>query len=59
MARTGAVVVPMISYEHYARSKAAGATILSPLGDAVPGRRYRAKDVEGHRWMFLQPGPSS
>jgi uncharacterized glyoxalase superfamily protein PhnB len=45
--------------QHYARAKAAGATILSPLEDAVPGRRYRAEDLEGHRWMFLQPGPSS
>ena len=29
---------------HYARARAAGATILS--------RRYRAEDLEGHRWTF-------
>lgn len=39
---------------HYARAKAAGATILSELEDGGPGRRYRAEDLEGHRWMFLQ-----
>lgn len=35
---------------HFERAKAAGATILSP----VEGQRYRAEDVEGHRWMFMQ-----
>jgi len=39
---------------HYARAKAEGATILSPLEEGVDGRRYRAEDVEGHRWMFVQ-----
>jgi uncharacterized glyoxalase superfamily protein PhnB len=35
---------------HFERAKGAGATILSP----VEGNRYRAEDVEGHRWMFIQ-----
>jgi PhnB protein len=40
--------------EHYARAKHAGATILSEPEDGPPGRRYRAEDLEGHRWMFMQ-----
>lgn len=40
---------------HFARSKAAGATILSEPEDAPVGRLYRAEDLEGHRWMFIQP----
>src|SRR5438067_1254419 len=44
---------------HYARAKEAGARILSEPEDGYPGRRYRAEDLEGHRWMFLQrPQPS-
>ena len=35
---------------HFENAKSAGATILSPL----EGKRYRAEDVEGHRWMFMQ-----
>jgi len=40
---------------HFAQAKAAGATMLSDLEEAPYGRLYRAEDVEGHRWMFLQP----
>jgi PhnB protein len=40
--------------EHYARAKEAGARILSELEDGFPGRRYRAEDPEGHRWMFME-----
>jgi uncharacterized glyoxalase superfamily protein PhnB len=40
--------------EHYARAKEAGARILSALEDGPSGRRYRAEDTEGHRWMFVQ-----
>jgi len=40
--------------EHYARAKEAGARILSELEAAPSGRRYRAEDPEGHRWMFVQ-----
>ena len=39
--------------EHYARSKSAGALILSEPEDGPPARRYRAEDLEGHRWMFM------
>ena len=41
---------------HFDRARAAGATILSELEDnpALGERRYRAEDVEGHRWMFTQ-----
>ena len=40
---------------HFARAKAAGATILSEPEDEPYGRLYRAEDLEGHRWMFIQP----
>jgi uncharacterized glyoxalase superfamily protein PhnB len=39
---------------HFARAKAAGATILSEIQEDPPGRRYRAEDLEGHRWFFFQ-----
>ena len=39
---------------HFARAKAAGATILSEVEAGPPGRRYRAEDLEGHRWFFFQ-----
>jgi uncharacterized glyoxalase superfamily protein PhnB len=39
---------------HFERAKAAGATILSPLEQGPDGKRYRAEDIEGHRWMFVQ-----
>lgn len=39
---------------HFERAKASGATILSEIEEGPPGRRYRAEDLEGHRWFFLQ-----
>jgi uncharacterized glyoxalase superfamily protein PhnB len=39
---------------HYARAKAAGATILTEPSDSGHGRSYRAEDTEGHRWMFTE-----
>jgi len=39
---------------HYHRARAAGATILSEPEDQPFGRIYRAEDLEGHRWMFVQ-----
>lgn len=39
---------------HFARAKAAGATMLSEIEEGFPGRRYRVEDLEGHRWMFMQ-----
>jgi hypothetical protein len=34
-------VVPMISYE-------------DGIEEGPPGRRYRAEDLEGHRWLFFE-----
>ncbi len=39
---------------HYEAAKQAGARILTDVDDGYPGRRYRAEDLEGHRWMFMQ-----
>ena len=39
---------------HFEHAKAEGATILSELEDTEDGGRYRAEDLEGHRWMFVQ-----
>jgi PhnB protein len=47
------VVVPRLE-RHFARAKAAGATILSEIEEGPPGRRYRAEDLEGHRWFFFE-----
>jgi PhnB protein len=40
---------------HYERAKAEGATILREPEDLPFGRLYSAADLEGHRWMFMQP----
>lgn len=46
------VVVPDIE-AHYARAKAAGATIERPLADTEYGsREYSARDCDGHLWSF-------
>ena len=47
------VYVPDIA-AHIKRAEAAGATILSPLEEGGDGKRYRAEDLEGHRWMFIE-----
>ena len=39
---------------HFERAQAGGATILSAVESGGPGKRYRAEDIEGHRWMFMQ-----
>jgi uncharacterized glyoxalase superfamily protein PhnB len=39
---------------HFTRAKAAGAMILSSVEEGPPGRRYRAEDLEGHRWFFFE-----
>ena len=39
---------------HFERAKAVGATILSEIEEGSPGRRYRAEDLEGHRWFFFE-----
>lgn len=40
---------------HLATAREHGATVLSGPEDSPLGRLYRAEDVEGHRWMFLEP----
>jgi PhnB protein len=39
---------------HCDRARATGATILSEPRDESFGRLYKAADLEGHRWMFMQ-----
>jgi uncharacterized glyoxalase superfamily protein PhnB len=39
---------------HHRRAVDAGADMLSGIEDGGPGRRYRAEDLEGHRWMFME-----
>ena len=48
------VCVPDVE-AHLTRARAEGATILGDVEDTPFGRFYRAEDIEGHRWMFLQP----
>jgi uncharacterized glyoxalase superfamily protein PhnB len=40
--------------DHHDRAVSAGAAMLSGIEDAPYGRLYRAEDLEGHRWMFMQ-----
>jgi uncharacterized glyoxalase superfamily protein PhnB len=41
---------------HYARAKAAGATITEELTDLPYGdRRYGCTDAQGHDWTFASP----
>lgn len=40
--------------KHYERAKEQGATILTDIETDGPGPRYRAEDLEGHRWMFME-----
>ncbi len=40
---------------HLDRARAAGARILTPLRDEPYGKLYNAEDIEGHRWMFIEP----
>jgi len=39
---------------HYENARKQGALILSEPEDGFPGLRYRAEDLEGQRWMFMQ-----
>jgi PhnB protein len=41
-------------HAHFERAKREGATILTEVESGPPGARYRAEDLEGHRWMFMQ-----
>lgn len=50
----GALVYVDDARAHFERARANGATILSePEADSY-GVRYRAEDLEGHRWMFVE-----
>jgi PhnB protein len=40
--------------QHYQCAKEHGATILTHIETGGPGTRYRAEDLEGQRWMFMQ-----
>jgi uncharacterized glyoxalase superfamily protein PhnB len=40
--------------KHFETSKNNGAVLLSPLEAGGPGLKYRAEDLEGQRWMFIQ-----
>lgn len=39
---------------HFKNAQAGGATILSEIEEGYPGNRYRAADLEGQRWMFIE-----
>ena len=39
---------------HFERARQHGATIISEPEASNDGRRYRAEDLEGHRWMFME-----
>jgi uncharacterized glyoxalase superfamily protein PhnB len=39
---------------HFERAREAGALILSGVETTSNGKRYRAEDLEGHRWMFTE-----
>lgn len=39
---------------HHARARDHGARIISDPETDQFGSRYRAEDVEGHRWMFVE-----
>jgi PhnB protein len=40
---------------HIEQARGAGAEILREPEDLPFGRLYSAADLEGHRWMFMQP----
>lgn len=43
---------------HFKIAKENGAVILSEIETGGPGTRYRAEDLEGQRWMFMQKQPA-
>ncbi|MGC2169162.1 MAG: VOC family protein [Acidimicrobiales bacterium] len=44
---------------HCTRARDHGATILTNVETTENGKRYRAEDLEGHRWMFVERGTAS
>jgi uncharacterized glyoxalase superfamily protein PhnB len=50
------VLVEVLDIEgHLRRAIEHGAEPLSQIEEAPFGRLYRVEDVEGHRWMFVEP----
>ena len=41
-------------HAHYVRAKQQGAAIITDVESDQYGKRYRAEDLEGHRWMFME-----
>jgi PhnB protein len=51
----GVLVIVDDIESHFDRAQGAGATLLSTIEDGPEDSRlYRAEDVEGHRWMFME-----
>jgi uncharacterized glyoxalase superfamily protein PhnB len=50
----GVLVYVSDAGRHFEHARREGAVILSALESGFPGKRYRAEDFEGQRWMFLQ-----
>ena len=44
---------------HCERARDHGAIILTNVESTQNGKRYRAEDLEGHRWMFVERGTGS
>jgi PhnB protein len=44
---------------HFLQAEKHGATILTEVESIEHGKRYRAEDLEGHRWMFVERGTGS
>ncbi len=44
---------------HFEMATEHGSTILSGVELTEHGKRYRAEDLEGHRWMFVERGSIS
>jgi uncharacterized glyoxalase superfamily protein PhnB len=44
---------------HYQRASEHDAVILTEVESTEHGKRYRAEDPEGHRWMFVERGSAS
>jgi len=48
------VLVDVVDVDaHFAQAKQRGAAIITDVETDQYGKRYRAEDLEGHRWMFM------
>lgn len=50
----GVLVIVDDVEKHYTQAREQGAFILTHIEFGGPGTRYRAEDLEGQRWMFMQ-----